>query len=607
MRRAEALRGAVLESALDCVITMNHEGRIVEFNPAAERTFGYRRAEVVGKTVGRHAAFPRACATTTVPGSRATSTTGESRILGRRLELTGRRSDGTRVPGRGVDRSHRHGGAADIRRLPARRHGAQARRGEHPPPGRDRRALERRGRRGRRRRADRRVEPGRRAPLRVVGGRGDRHADRRHRAPGPRGRGRISGAPADGGPARSPTTGPCASARTASWSTSRSRCRRSATRPASVVGMAGIIRDISEELEIERERVRLLEQETKARRRAEDLERRASFLVEIHTALDSSLDYEVVLRRLARITVPRLADWCVIHMQGDDGALRRLAVAHSDPKQERFAWDLEDRYPTDPNDTQGVPEVLRTGKPELYPRDHRRDDPGERARSRAPRDHPRARPALGDARPAPRARADARGRDAGVGRVGAPLRPGRPRLRVRDGAPCSAVDRQRAPAQRADRAQPGERVPRGRRAPSSTRRSTWRRPSSGSRTSRCPRSVTAAWSTCSRRAASSSASRARRPTRRRRPCSSASRSSASTSTARIRSRSRCGPGACSESTTSTAACTRRGPRTTPTWTRCTAGPAAPRWSRRWSRAGGPWARSRCPPSRSARSTTTTCA
>ena len=42
VRQSEALRGAVLESALDCVITMNHEGRIVEFNPAAEATFGYR-------------------------------------------------------------------------------------------------------------------------------------------------------------------------------------------------------------------------------------------------------------------------------------------------------------------------------------------------------------------------------------------------------------------------------------------------------------------------------------------------------------------------------------------------------------------------------------
>ncbi len=38
---SEALKTAMLESALVCVITMDHEGRVVEFNTAAERTFGY--------------------------------------------------------------------------------------------------------------------------------------------------------------------------------------------------------------------------------------------------------------------------------------------------------------------------------------------------------------------------------------------------------------------------------------------------------------------------------------------------------------------------------------------------------------------------------------
>jgi PAS domain-containing protein len=46
---SEALKTAILESALDCVITMDCEGRIVEFNPAAERTFGYRRDDVLGQ------------------------------------------------------------------------------------------------------------------------------------------------------------------------------------------------------------------------------------------------------------------------------------------------------------------------------------------------------------------------------------------------------------------------------------------------------------------------------------------------------------------------------------------------------------------------------
>ena len=49
VRTSEARKTAMLESALDCVITMDHEGKAVEFNPAAERTFGYRREEVVGR------------------------------------------------------------------------------------------------------------------------------------------------------------------------------------------------------------------------------------------------------------------------------------------------------------------------------------------------------------------------------------------------------------------------------------------------------------------------------------------------------------------------------------------------------------------------------
>src|SRR5688572_4601980 len=49
LRRSEARKAAILDSALDCIVTIDHEGRITEFNPAAERTFGYRRADVVGK------------------------------------------------------------------------------------------------------------------------------------------------------------------------------------------------------------------------------------------------------------------------------------------------------------------------------------------------------------------------------------------------------------------------------------------------------------------------------------------------------------------------------------------------------------------------------
>lgn len=49
LSRSEARKTAIFDSALDCILTIDHEGRITEFKPAAERTFGYRRNEVVGR------------------------------------------------------------------------------------------------------------------------------------------------------------------------------------------------------------------------------------------------------------------------------------------------------------------------------------------------------------------------------------------------------------------------------------------------------------------------------------------------------------------------------------------------------------------------------
>ena len=46
---AEARHRAILDAALDCIVTVDEQGKIVEFNPAAQRTFGYTRSEVVGQ------------------------------------------------------------------------------------------------------------------------------------------------------------------------------------------------------------------------------------------------------------------------------------------------------------------------------------------------------------------------------------------------------------------------------------------------------------------------------------------------------------------------------------------------------------------------------
>src|SRR6266542_3621219 len=48
-RENQARKNAILDSALDAIVTIDHEGRIFEWNRAAENTFGFRRADVLGK------------------------------------------------------------------------------------------------------------------------------------------------------------------------------------------------------------------------------------------------------------------------------------------------------------------------------------------------------------------------------------------------------------------------------------------------------------------------------------------------------------------------------------------------------------------------------
>jgi PAS domain S-box-containing protein len=89
------------------------------------------------------------------------------------------------------------------------------------------------------------------------------------------------------------------------------------------------------------------------------------FLAEAGASLSSSLDYRATLSRMARLAVPHLADWCAVDVLEEDGSLDRLAVVHEDPEKVALAYELERRYPTDPEAPYGVPQVLRTGRSEF--------------------------------------------------------------------------------------------------------------------------------------------------------------------------------------------------------------------------------------------------
>lgn len=113
------------------------------------------------------------------------------------------------------------------------------------------------------------------------------------------------------------------------------------------IGMRGVTMDITE------------------RRQKELVEK---FLSEASTTLASSLEYETTLAAVANLAVPHFADWCSVDIIDEkSGILQRLAVAHANPEKVRWAHEIYRQYPPDPEERQGLYQVLRTGESEFYP------------------------------------------------------------------------------------------------------------------------------------------------------------------------------------------------------------------------------------------------
>ena len=117
---------------------------------------------------------------------------------------------------------------------------------------------------------------------------------------------------------------------------------------------------LNEELEVTNEELRVA---TEGEREARG---RLAFLAYASELLASSLDYEATLRRVADLAIERIADWCVVEINDADGRRTSRVVAHRDPDRVRWADEIERRYPPDPEAVTGSPQVLRTGRSELY-------------------------------------------------------------------------------------------------------------------------------------------------------------------------------------------------------------------------------------------------
>src|SRR6185436_2224284 len=92
-RNAWARNDGILDVALDCVVLMDQSGRIVQFNPAAERTFGYTAQEAVGHELADLMADAGTRDAHRAGLARYVET-GETAALNRRLELMAVRQSG---------------------------------------------------------------------------------------------------------------------------------------------------------------------------------------------------------------------------------------------------------------------------------------------------------------------------------------------------------------------------------------------------------------------------------------------------------------------------------------------------------------------------------
>jgi PAS domain S-box-containing protein len=242
VRESESRKAAILESTLDCIVSMDHRGRIIEWNPAAERTFGYARDDIMGRPVVE-IIVPPALRDQHRRGLARYIATGEARILGQRLVLPALRADGTEFP----------------------------------------------------------------AELTIT-------------------RVEASGPPM----------------------------------------FTGLIRDITDRLRTEAEREQLLQAEQAARETAERASERLTFLADVSSALASSLDYRRTLPRVARLSLPRVADACLVYMLQEDGSVARLAMEHAEPAHQSIG-ERAAEFRIDPAAPEGVPKVLRSGRSELHP------------------------------------------------------------------------------------------------------------------------------------------------------------------------------------------------------------------------------------------------
>ena len=138
-----------------------------------------------------------------------------------------------------------------------------------------------------------------------------------------------------------------------------------------LVNFVGVQDDVTRRKQDEEERDLLLLREQAVKEEAEAARRRLGLLARTGEVLSASLEYSTTIARVARLTIPEFADWCLVDILEEDGSLRQLAAAHTDPEKEVLLQELARHRELDAGALREARRissgVLRTGESALLP------------------------------------------------------------------------------------------------------------------------------------------------------------------------------------------------------------------------------------------------
>jgi PAS domain S-box-containing protein len=371
VRQSEARKTAVFASSLDAIITIDHEGLVVEFNRAAEQMFGRTAEEAVGTELAE-LVIPPALREQHRTALRRVVETGEGTLLGRRVELMGMRVDGSEFPVElAINRVAGPGPAlftGTVRDITDRRRSEQERE--------EWLRLEQVARLDATEARDQlqailsgvadavtaQAPDGRLlfandAALELLG---FDSFEELQAAPGDWMRDRFDILDETGNPI---PTGDLPGRRALAGENGaeavvRFRLRATGEERWSAVKATPIF----DEDGFVTMAINVIEDITTHKR----AERAQRFLADSSALLGASLEPTDVLGQVATLAVPEVADWVAVHMPGESG-IELVALAHRDPELVKQAELLDRQMPTRADAPRGVANVLRTGKSELYP------------------------------------------------------------------------------------------------------------------------------------------------------------------------------------------------------------------------------------------------